>query len=97
MAKSIDEKRRASVESMLARHELCAHALQEITLQQEPISRALRPWAIALGRGAAFDKLKPVDVGQLLAKALKAAEGIGHHLVEMDHAMADALEAVKRR
>lgn len=79
----------------LAQMDAAELAALRITRQRDQVG-ALREWAVALGKGDEFDRLKPKDVGAVLAATIEAAEGITRHVVDADHAMRNALDqAVK--
>jgi hypothetical protein len=98
MKKSTDERRRASVEAMLARQDIGELMLQKImrldSSQPKTQVDVLAQWARdAFGRDAAqaFDRLNPSQVGRLLSSILKSAEGANFHICAADSAMQTAL------
>ena len=92
MPKSIDAKRRASVEATLARQDAGAIMLQKLMRQENQVD-VLAEWAAAFGKDStqAFNRLTPSQVGKLLASAIKAAEGVNHYICEADSLMRAAL------
>ena len=77
----------------LAQTDACELALQRITRHRDQV-KVLRKFAVACGRESAFDRLKPSQVGSLLAKAKVAAEGITRHIVAFNSAMSAELDKV---
>jgi hypothetical protein len=95
--KSIDAQRRADVEATLAREDIASRHLEKLMRRQNQVE-VLAEWAsAAFGKDAAraFNRLRPAQVGKLLAAAVKAAEGANFHICAADSAMRAAIEAVQ--
>ena len=89
--KTVDQQRRAAMDSFIRQLDAAEYAAQQVTRNRDQIG-VLRSWAEkGFGKSATFDDLKPSAISRLLAASLEASGVIGAEVVRLDHLMSDVL------